>query len=354
LIDRSIDRNLDYCGLKDHPPQPLSILSSEGPPPPLEKKMKTMTHRRNNNVLARLALATTLAIALGGGRASAGDPGPCAPTGVANFDADTYCPYGYAKKLSDPPLITAATVENCCQRDTSIAAFPVCNSTNSGGAAAMQAPSGDDASWLVQDGNGFTRSVGKYTGMCFSVRIDTSDCTGGDPRCCTSKPPAFLQFKVANSTAISSKCKISYGTATANTASLKRITSWLSVGSGDADKANYFNVPITWKKGSKTGTACMYSIDAADASCPLDTVCGIGANPTVPDANGNYDKGCELRLVGRKGAASSACCAPTFSVASFDPNEESRLMAAAPAADGAAPAAVAEVSHAVKLHRHLF
>ena len=83
---------------------------------------------------------------------------------------------------------------------------------------------------------------------------------------------------------------------------------------------------------------------------------GIGANATVPDSDGHYDKGCELRLVGRKGAASSACCAPTFSVASFDPTEESRVMAAAPAADGAAApaAAVAEVSHAVKLHRHLF
>ena len=260
------------------------------------------------------------------------DAGPCAPTGVADFDADAYCPYGYAKKLSDPPLTSAATVETCCQRDTSIAAFPVCTSTNSGGAGAMQAPSADDASWLVQDGNGFTRSVGKYTGMCFNVRIDTSDCKGGDTRCCTTKPPAFAQFKVANSASIDSKCKISYGTATATTASLKRITSWMSVGTTSDDRANYFNVPITWKKGSKTGTACIYTIDTADASCPLDTVCGVGATPTVPDANGSYDKGCELRLVGRKSAASSACCAPTFSVTSFDPNEESSLLAAGAAA----------------------
>lgn len=248
------------------------------------------------------------------------------------FDDGAYCPYGYV-----PVTVTTVaaqvsalpTVEACCARDTTVASFPVCTDVASGRVGAVQASTPDDASWAVQDGNGFTRTVGKFTGMCFTIRIDDSDCTVGH-KCCTAKPPAYLQFKVG--TAPGTGCKVSYGTAVANVNSLKRITKWLTVGSVTADTASYFNVPVTWKKGSKTGTACIYSlVTPAATNCMLESICGVNAGGDVPDLNGNYDKGCELRLVGRKSAASAACCAPTFSVTSFDSTEENRLAGGAPA-----------------------
>lgn len=285
----------------------------------------------NRNMFVRVAIAAVLAIALSATRASAA-LGDCAPSGDPTFDATAYCPYGYAKKQSDPPLTSAATVANCCQRATDIVSFPECTAASSGGSGAVQAITADDSSWLVQDGNGFTRTVGKYTGMCFNIKIDTSDCNSADTKCCTSKPPMFLQFKVPSATTIDATCKLSYGTAVANANSVKRVAKWIEVGS-DANAAKFFNVPITWKKGSKTGTACLYSLADVSDGCKLENVCGVGATPTVPDANGSYDAGCELRVVGRKGAASSACCAPTFSIMSFDSSVENRLAGGAPASE---------------------
>jgi len=282
-------------------------------------------------MFARVAFAAVLVLGLGALRAEAA-LGPCTNNAEIGFDADAYCPYGYVKKETDPPVEAVATVAACCKRATDISAFPECTAVTSGGASAVQAMTTDDASWSVQDGNGFTRTVGRFTGMCFSIKIGTADCDPTDKNCCTSKPPAYLQFKVADSSTIDAKCKMSYGTAVANVNSIKRITKWLSVGTvAGTDAANYFNVPITWKKGAKTGTACIYSLASAHVSCPLEDICGVGASAAVPDADGNYDQGCELRLVGRKGAASSACCAPTFSVTSFDSTEENRLASGAPA-----------------------
>jgi hypothetical protein len=271
-------------------------------------------------MIGRVAVVAVLAIALSAGGAQA-----------LTCSADFNCPYGYAANATSADL-TTLSVANCCERDASLVSFPVCNATSSAGSTAVQALTADDSSWMVQDGNGFTRSVGRYVGMCFSIRIDTANCDAvADPTCCTARAPAYLQFKVPASTTINSKCRLSYGTGIANVNSLKRITKWSSVGSGDTT-AKFVNVPVTFKKNQRTSTICLYSIYSAveDNSCDFEDICGLsGADPLVPDANGNYDKGCELRILGRKSAASSACCTPTFAVEDFDSTVENRL------ADGA-------------------
>jgi hypothetical protein len=121
------------------------------------------------------------------------------------------------------------------------------------------------------------------------------------------------------------KCKLSYGTPIATANALKRITKWSEIGT--ANKPKYFNLPLTWKKGARTTTMCVYSDYTADASCKFESICGLagGDKAPVPDDAGNFDDGCEFRIVGRKIAGSSACCAPTFAVESFDSNAENRL-----------------------------
>jgi hypothetical protein len=290
---------------------------------------------RSSKSSSRVAVAAAVAaLTLGATGAHAAADTACTVAGVAFADPAGFCPYGYAPKLYEANAVVNAgatpTVEACCQRATDIMAFPECRSVTAAGAAAgVQAVVADDSSWKVQDGNGFTRSVGKYTGMCFSVKIDKADCGGPNAAttCCTSKPPAFMQFKV--NAAPAAGCRFSYGAANAQPSALKRITKWLAIGNGADDTAVYFNVPIVWKKGSKTGTACMYTLDQEDATCAFEKVCGLNDN-RVPDADGSFDEGCELRVIGRKTAASSACCAPTLSVTSFDSLDENRL-AGAPA-----------------------
>lgn len=278
---------------------------------------------------ARVAAAAVVVMAMSASPALAAfDCVPASPP-AGWTDAAGYCPYGYAAKEGGTTVTGAPTVAACCQRATDIMAFPECNTAVSAGATGLQAIVADDSSWKVQDGNGFTRSVGKYTGMCFSVKIDQADCDKvNDKVCCTSKPPAFLQFKVNASPDAS--CRLSYGGANANPQALKRITAWQSVGTvANTDAAKFFNVPIVWKKGSKTGTACLYTLDTDAPSCMFEKVCGLN-DARVPDATGSYDEGCELRVIGRKGPASTACCAPTMSVTSFDSLDENRL-AGAPA-----------------------
>lgn len=276
---------------------------------------------------ARVAVAAVAVLALSATPALAAfDCIPASPpTGWT--DAEGYCPYGYVAKEGGSTITAAPTVAACCKRATDIMAFPECNTAVSAGATGLQARVADDSSWKVQDGNGFTRSVGKYTGMCFSIKIDKADCAPGDTVCCTSKPPAFMQFKV--NAAPADGCRLSYGGANANPQGLKRITAWQSIGTTSDDTAKFFNVPIVWKKGSKTGTACLYTLDQDTPACMFEKVCGLN-DARVPDATGSYDEGCEVRVIGRKGPASSACCAPTMSVTSFDSLDENRL-AGAPA-----------------------
>jgi hypothetical protein len=250
----------------------------------------------------------------------------------AAFDDGNYCPYGYTPKtvnavaMKDPATPTVAL---CCERDTGMRSFPVCTDTSSAGSTGLQAPTLDATSWSVQDGNGFVRSLNKYKGMCFSVLVDDSDCMsdgGVATACCSSRRPTFVQVKLPPTmvtTTGSKNCRLSYGTGVANVNSLKRITKWSTAGLGTSSEAKFFNVPITWKKGAKTATVCLYSNYAADPACTFEKICGVDG--TVPDLNGNYDGGCELRIVGRKVSGSSACCAPTFSVESFDSNSENRL-----------------------------
>lgn len=307
-----------------------------------------MAPRKTNRILATVALVfvatTSIPTAV-----RAADVVKCTHTSFS----DTFCPYGYTSAMvadAGSQVSTGSpTVELCCARDTTTASFPVCASTTAGGADAVQAINSDDTNWAVQDGNGFARSVGAFVGMCFSVVIN-NDCSLGNPllasKCCAKRAPSFLQFKLPDADAtITSlrastldptnvkKCRLSYGNAAGAASSLKRITKWASIGSTGADSAQYFNVPITWKKGQKQATVCVYSNyfnNDADIDCSWENLCGL-ADGSVPTAGGVFDKGCELRIVGRKGAATSACCAPTFSVQSFDANDESRLAAAAAA-----------------------
>lgn len=278
-------------------------------------------------MIGRVAVVAVLAIALSASGAYA-----------VTCSADFECPYGYAANVTSANL-EDLSVANCCERDATLASFPVCNATSSGGSTAVQALTADDSSWMVQDGNGFTRSLGKFVGMCFSIRIDTANCNPLDTKCCSSKAPSYLQFKVPAATNIAAKCRLSYGSAIANVNSLKRVTKMTSIGS-DGNAAKYVNVPVTFRKNQRTATICLYSIYSADDAnaCDFEKICGLsGETPAVPDANGNYDKGCELRIVGRKSAASSACCTPTFAVEDFDSTVENRL------ADGSAAGGTIEL-----------
>lgn len=308
-----------------------------------------MAPRRNNKATKATTAALAIAFSMMATTVRAVDVVKCTNAAFS----DTFCPYGYTSAMvaTGSPLITAdpPTAELCCARDTTTASFPVCASTTAGGADAVQAVTSDDTNWAVQDNSGFARSVGQFTGMCFSVVIN-NDCSAGNPllasKCCAKKAPSYLQFKLPESdlgiTALRAstltstnvkKCKLSYGTAGGSAASLKRITKWTPIGTGVADSAEYFNVPITWRKGQKQATVCVYSNyfnNDSDIDCSWENLCGF-ADGSVPTDAGVFAKGCELRIVGRKGAATSACCAPTFSVQAFDSNDEARLSAAAAA-----------------------
>jgi hypothetical protein len=216
--------------------------------------------------------------------------------------------------------------------------FPTCSDASSGGSAALQAALADDSSWSVQDGNGFTRSLGRYRGICFTILVNDNECNpngGAGDACCTTKKPQFVQFKLpaATVTQISStkKCKLSYGSPVATVNGLKRISKW-STPTGDAT-TKFFNVPLVWKKNAKATTMCVYSDYTADDSCQFEDICGLmdGDSLAAPSSAGNYDTGCEIRIVGRAKPGSSACCTPTFAVESFDSNTENRLAAGAPA-----------------------
>lgn len=110
-----------------------------------------MTRNNNNNMPARVAAAAVVVAVLSAGMADA----------TVACTADI-CPYGYARNTATD--VAALTVELCCDQDTGIISFPKCNSPTSGGSTGVQALSSDATSWLVQDGNGFTRTVNKFTG----------------------------------------------------------------------------------------------------------------------------------------------------------------------------------------------
>lgn len=249
------------------------------------------------------------------------------------------CPFGYKADIAKAES-TTETIENCCVQDTDIVSFPACSATLSGGASAIQAPTFDDVSWLLQDNNGFTRTVGKYTGMCFTVLVDDNDC-GAASNCCTKKRPSYMQFKLTDAmvtAAKTAKCNLSYGTGVATANGLKRITKWNTAGTA----GKFINLPLVWRRNAKTTSVCVYSVYSASNAnvCDFETICGLsGEVPAVPDASGNYANGCELRAVGRASATSSACCAPTFSVEAFDSTAENRL-----AAGGAASSGIIELS----------
>lgn len=289
-------------------------------------------------MIGRIALVAVLAIALSAGGAYA------APTCAGDF----VCPYGYAADSTKGTSETL-TVEECCKRDSTMKSFPVCKDASSGGGTATQAASVDEVSWLVQDGNGFVRSVGKYRGICFTVLVNDFECNpngldSATTTCCSKKRPVYLQFKLPTSTVTSisgtggtstgKKCKLSYGTAVVTSNGLKRISKWSIPATGVTD-TSFVNVPLTWKRNAKATTVCLYSDYTADDSCQFEEICGLNRADTdalaVPDASGSYQNGCEMRIVGRATAASSACCTPTFAVDAFDSNAENRLADGAPA-----------------------
>jgi hypothetical protein len=264
--------------------------------------------------------------------------------------ASDCCAYGYATKLiggATPQLTNTAlfTIESCCVSAGTMA-FPACKAASGMFQNNVQAPEADDTNWAVQDGTGFSRSVGRYTGMCFGVTIN-NDCrmsTAGTyvtDKCCKSKAPAFFQFKMGTEDAATGaratvlgatnlpKCKLSYGTATATARSLKRIK-WQAEAAA-TDLARYVNIPMTFKRGQKQATICLYALDAdaAGQDCSWENLCGLaGETPVVPNADtGSYAAGCELRLTGRVGSTTSACCSPTFSVDQFDSGAEGMLAA---------------------------
>lgn len=255
---------------------------------------------------------------------------------------ESFCPYGYTNVMvaAGDVVGTTPTVALCCERDDGIPSFPVCTDTTSGGTGAVQASTLDETSWGVQDGAGFTRTVGRFTGMCFTVLIDNNECTGDD-KCCTTKAPAYVQFKLptAKASGLNSKCKLSYGNAVTTVNGVKRITKW-SADIGSTNAIKMVNLPISFRKGAKTATVCLYSTYAYGPTfdCSFENMCGFGTTrttspvaATVPSDDGSYAAGCEFRVVGRRSAASSACCAPTFSVESFDSTNENRLAGGAPA-----------------------
>lgn len=328
------------------------------------------------SMFVRVAVAAVLAIALsaGGARAAAGACGTI-PNGVtcaanllwdelaqaantasptpdeccvsevkcsasAAFDADTFCPYGYTNAVVAAANLRSSadpTVELCCAADATVLNdFPIC-ANGVGGASAVQAQDSADTNWAVHDGTGFTRTVGQYTGMCFSLTT-ANDCAFGSEatkaKCCTKKPPTYLQFKLpqtagtptarANALAALSKCKVSYGSDTANARALKRITTWTKPA---GDVTQYFNLPVTFKRGQKQATMCVYALNAAPGGidCSWTNLCGLDLDPVTAAA-----LGCEIRMVGKATAASSACCSPTLSIDAFD-SSESRLADGAPA-----------------------
>lgn len=264
----------------------------------------------------------------------------CVATLCTNLATD-YCPYGYvAKPKGSDTAVGAALhmVDTCCVDASKTDDFPKCQG-GIGGASALQAQDSGDTNWAVHDGNGFTKTVGAYTGMCFSLTI-ANDCAYGNEatkaKCCTRRPFTHLQFKIpvtagapaSRTTALAAlnKCKVSYGSDVANVRALKRLspTAWINpVG----DDTQYVNIPVTFKRGQKQATVCLYSLNAAPGGidCSWSNLCGIDTDPATAAA-----LGCELRMVGKATAASSACCSPTLSIDAFE-NSESRLADGAPA-----------------------
>jgi len=261
----------------------------------------------------------------------------CVATSCTGLATD-YCPYGYkAKAGSEAFAVALHSVDKCCVEDTTVVDdFPVCQN-GIGGASALQALDSADTNWAVHDGTGFTRTVGQYTGMCFSLTT-ANDCAFGNEatkaKCCTKKPPTYLQFKLpqtagtptarTNALAALNKCKVSYGSDTANARALKRITTWTKP---NGDATQYFNLPVTFKRGQKQATMCVYALNAAPGGidCSWTNLCGLDLDPATAAA-----LGCEIRMVGKATAASSACCSPTLSIDAFD-SSESRLADGAPA-----------------------
>jgi hypothetical protein len=364
--------------------------------PPSFKQKKNQVAAMTRNFFARVALAAVLAVALSTAEVSgAGAPGVCtddkavckpgyifnANNEIVDVDvlkcstfnpacvtgeghqeccsemtcADIECPYGY-KRVANPQTLNTLRVDVCCEADTTaVAAFPVCWDAKSAGVdgttKAMQALEAGDTNWGIHDNAGFTRVLNQFTGMCFSITI-LNDCTSADPlvkdKCCSKKVPAYFQFKIPTPLGAPDqdrvdtlaptklpRCKISYGHELSNARTLKRVTKWTPVVDTSA-QAQYVNVPLTFKKGQRQLTVCMYSLNAAPGGldCSWENICGLsGDTPPVPDTNGSYKTGCELRIVGRKTAASSLCCAPTFSVEAFDSSAENRLSNGAPVSE---------------------
>jgi hypothetical protein len=295
-------------------------------------------------VIGRLAVAAVVVIALS-------ITGAQASTTCLDLD-EGYCPYGYAPLTTSPGSISSAfTIERCCGRDGTDS-FPVCSSVTNG---AVQAPDAGDTNWAIQDNSGFVRTVGQYTGMCFSVTIN-NDCSFGDDtvasKCCAGKAPAFMSFKIPTEAAVDNQereavlaadsfkqCKVAYGSPTTSARSLKRIGRWIS-----NDDTRFFNVPLTFRRGQKQTTVCMYTLNKEatkdNLDCSWEHICGLAVatgTPPVPDAGtGSYALGCEVRLIGRRATSSSLCCSPTMSVEEFDSGVENRLAAATAAATSTA------------------
>lgn len=257
-----------------------------------------------------------------------------------------FCPYGY-KLLTGTTPATALTVETCCEREIAVAAadatnvaFHTCTSSRAAGAGGVQALSPDDSNWSLQDDNAWARQLGRFTGMCFSVTID-NDCSAAETliasTCCTTAAPAFLQFKmptdagVTDDTGVATpltsrsltlkstnlpRCKLSYGPAAGTLRSLKPVPRWQVVETGAS--ARYVNIPLTFRKGSKQTTVCLYTnnLIKTGVDCTWERMCGF-SDETVPTVAGSYAKGCEMRIVGRKRITSAQCCSPTYSVESF-------------------------------------
>jgi hypothetical protein len=252
--------------------------------------------------------------------------------------------------VADPTLLTTT---NCCERDDSRSAFATCDSAAGGGAGAgaAQAPTEADGSWVFQDAAATPQALDRFTGLCFSVRVSPSNCADhGDPlaapKCCTKKPPSVLQFKIATPDAPSvkagsrrhatlaslAKCGLSWAPGGARTTrALRRINKWEQVAAGD--HAQYFNVPTAFPSKARQATFCLYTNGAADGAvdCSWESICGLkdGSAPmdygAVPFGEGaaenEYAQGCEVRLVGRRSAATSQCCSPPMALVSFDPED---------------------------------
>lgn len=277
----------------------------------------------------------------------------------ADGDGSSFCTLtpGYKLKTSspiaDPSLLT---ISNCCERDDSRAAFPACDAAAplGVGMGGVQAPIEGDTSWTFQDAAGFAQQLDRFTGLCFSIVISRGECEDvadplAAPKCCTSKPPAALQFKLAAPSApsvqagsrragalanLAAKCGISWASGSVvSTRGLKRVSRWERVAEGD--HAQFFNVPLRFASSGRArqATFCLYTNNAADAGtdCSWESICGLkdGSVPFVyfsEEGDGRslpneYAQGCEVRLVGRRSPASSQCCSPPMSLVSFDSDE---------------------------------